>query len=332
MKRLSGCLLMAALMVSCADLDLLRSEIDALSEKLQKIEQNCDRLNTDLVALSKTVSALQMGDMVTSVSPVTAADGTVEGYIINFLNSGLVTIYHGRPGDAGLPGEPGKDGVDGNDGQDGQDGAPGKDGADASAPVISVRQDSDGKYYWTADGEWITDAEGNRVEVDKGGKAPQMKVEENKWYVSYDGGASWIYLADFVLSADGYVFQEVDTSDPDCVRITLSDGTVMELPKYKEKSVSLKCETTVAPGGSFELFYTVNNATSVSVSVDDSDVASAVVSASDGVSGTVSVALRPNVALVKQRLFLIFAIDGAADDWWIVSFDNSGNVAITDIR
>ena len=68
------------------------------------------------------------------------------------------------------------------------------------------------------------------MEVDKGGKAPRMKIEENKWYVSYDDGQSWIYLADFTLSADGYVFQSVDSDNPDYVRITLSDGIVLELP------------------------------------------------------------------------------------------------------
>ena len=59
MKKTLGCLVMAAFMVSCADLDLLRSEIDSLSEKLQEIEQNCDRLNNDLAALTKTMEALQ---------------------------------------------------------------------------------------------------------------------------------------------------------------------------------------------------------------------------------------------------------------------------------
>ena len=109
MKKALGCLIMAAFMVSCADIDLLKSELDSLSEKLERIEQNCDRLNSDLAALSKTMEALQKEDMVTSVAPITAPDGTVEGYIINFLKSGLVTIYHGKKGDDGSSGISGKD-------------------------------------------------------------------------------------------------------------------------------------------------------------------------------------------------------------------------------
>lgn len=311
MKKTLGCLVMAAFMVSCADLDLLRSEIDSLSEKLQEIEQNCDRLNNDLAALTKTMEALQKEDMVTSVAPLTSPDGSVEGYIINFLKSGLVTIYHGKKGDAGGQGQPGKD---------------------AAAPVISVSKGDDGKYYWTSDGEWILDAEGWRIEVDKGGKAPEIKIEEDKWYVSYDDGQSWIYLADFTFSSDGYVFQDVDADDPDHVRITLSDGTVLELPKYKTSKIDLKSESAAVTEGALLLSYSVSNATSVSVSVDDSDVDSVVLTAADAVSGTIEVGLRADVSLLKQRLFVIFSVDGASDDWWMVSFDSSGKVIISDIR
>ena len=66
--------------------------------------------------------------------------------------------------------------------------------------------------------------------------------------------------------------------------------------------------------------------------MDDSDVNSAVLTPVDAVSGTIDVDLRANVPLVRQRLFVIFSVDDASDDWWMVSFDNSGKVIITDIR
>ncbi len=320
---------MAACLFSCADLDLLRSEIDALSEKLQKIEQNCERFNKDLLALSQAVEALQKEDVVTSVSPVVLPDGTVEAYIINFKHSGLVTIYNGKTGDKGDKGEPGKDGQAG---QDGKPGAPGKDGADAVAPVVSIRKDADGKYYWTADGEWILDDKGSKVEVDRGGRIPSMKVEDNKWYVTYDGGQNWVYLADYEPGMEGYVFSEVDDSDPDFVIITLADGSVLELPKYKAAKVSLSSKATASVGGTVVLDYSVSDAISVSVQVDDSAVQSASVSASDAVKGTISVNLRTNVSLTKQRLFVIFKVDGGSDDWWLVTFDSTGKVLVSDIQ
>lgn len=331
MKRMLGCLILTVCSLSCTDLDLMRSEIDALSEKVLKLEQSCERINNDIAALSKTVQALQMADMVTSVSPLTSSDGTVEGYILNFVNSGIVTIYNGRPGEKGDTGDPGKDGEDGKDGQNGQDGAAGKDGTDASAPVISVREDG-GRYYWTSDGEWVLDSDGNRVEVDRGAVAPKMKLEGSSWYVSYDGGKTWNYLADFVPETEGYIFKDVDDSSPDHVKIALSDGTVLEIPKYKEPAISLTCDTVVSAGDTFALSYSVSDASSVSVVVDDSDVASATVSASDAVSGSISVTLKSAASLIKQRIFVIFRVNDSSDDWWLVSFDSSGKVLISDIR
>jgi hypothetical protein len=329
MKRLIGCLFMAACLFSCADLDLLRSEIDALSEKLQKIEQNCEKFNNDLLALSKAVEALQNEDAVTSVTPVVLPDGTVEAYIINFRHSGLVTIYNGKAGDKGDQGEPGKDGQDG---QDGKPGAPGKDGKDAAAPVISIRKDVDGKYYWTADGEWVVDENASKVEVDRGGVIPSMKVEDNRWHISYDGGESWVYLADYEPGMEGYVFSAVDDSDPDFVRLTLADGSVLDFPRYKAAKVSLSCDAVASVGGTVILYYSVADAASVTVQVDDSSVQSTSVSAADALTGTISVNLRSNVSLTKQRLFVIFKVDGGSDDWWLVTFDSAGKVLVSDIQ
>ena len=61
-----------------------------------------------------------------------------------------MTIYHGQDGAEGAPG------------QDGLDGTNGKDG---HTPVIGVRQDEDGVYYWTLNGEWLLDEEGNKIRV-----------------------------------------------------------------------------------------------------------------------------------------------------------------------
>ena len=69
--------------------------------------------------------ALQSNDCVTGVAPV-VQNGETIGYTISFVKSAPITIYHGQNG---------KDGVDGADGKDGKDGR---------APVIGVRQDSDG--------------------------------------------------------------------------------------------------------------------------------------------------------------------------------------------
>lgn len=63
------------------------------------------------------------------------------------------------------------------------------DGKDAVAPVIGLKEDG-GVYYWTVDGEFILN-NGAKVPVTGkdgvDGKTPQFKIQDSKWYVSFDG-------------------------------------------------------------------------------------------------------------------------------------------------
>lgn len=95
------------------------------------------------------MNALQNKDYVTGVTPITT-DGETVGYTITFTKSQPITIYHGE---------------DGKDGQNGADGKDGVDGKDGSTPIIGVKQDTDGIYYWTLNGEWLLDANGNKIKA-----------------------------------------------------------------------------------------------------------------------------------------------------------------------
>ena len=144
------------------------------------------------------------------------------GYTITFAKSGSITIYHGKDGENG---KDGANGADGKDGQDGKDGVDGQDGKDGYTPKIGVKQHTDGKYYWTLDGDWILDDNNNMIPVTgedgtdgaagkdgqdgkdgedgkdgqdgkdgvngKDGITPQLKIEDGYWYLSYDNGATW---------------------------------------------------------------------------------------------------------------------------------------------
>ena len=78
----------------------------------------------------------------------------------------------------GKNGADGRDGVDGKDGAPGQDGAPGKDG-------------THGK-------------DGDPGKDGKDGTTPMLKIgDDSLWYVSYDGGQSWISLGVKATGADG---------------------------------------------------------------------------------------------------------------------------------
>ena len=136
----------------------LRDQISDLESRVWQLEQLCSTINTNVSSLQRIVNAMQDGDYITDVTTVTEGGKDV-GYKITFSNGDSIIIYHG------------KDGKDGANGADGKDGNNGKDGADGYVPQISVRQDADGNWYWTLDGDWLLDDDGNKIRANgKDGK------------------------------------------------------------------------------------------------------------------------------------------------------------------
>ena len=72
------------------------------------------------------------------------------GYELTMSNGTKITLKHGAKGA---------------DGKDGKDGADGKDGVDGIAPKISVKLHDDGLFYWTINGKFLLDADGNMIPV-----------------------------------------------------------------------------------------------------------------------------------------------------------------------
>lgn len=172
----------------------LWNEVRDHENRIAQLESLCNQMNTNISSLQTMVAALQGNDYVTSITPVTSGGKTI-GYTINFSKSGPVTIYHGNDG---------KDGIDGTDGTDGQDG---------HTPIIGVRQSSDGNYYWTLDGNWLLDDNGNKIKANgtdgkdgidgedgkdgangQDGITPQLKIEDGYWFISYNDGKTWTQL------------------------------------------------------------------------------------------------------------------------------------------
>ena len=237
MKRflLLATIVCAAILSSCDKYD--DSKVwDTLNDhenRIQHLEELCAQMNTNISSLQTIVNALQQKDFITTVAPINK-DGKEVGYSITFSSGKSITIYHGN---------------DGKNGSDGEDGKDGKDGTDGHTPIIGVKQASDGVYYWTVDGEWLLDADGNKIKAQSAdsengedGITPQLKIEADYWYVSYDNGQSWIKLGKATgedgaegsngSSGDSF-FQDV-TEDDKCVYFTLADGTVLTVAKYVE--------------------------------------------------------------------------------------------------
>lgn len=133
-------------MSSCYDDDDLKGDIADLQTRVASLEDWQKSVNSDIVSLKTIVEALQSKNFITSVTPLTAATGD-SGYTITFQTGQSITIMNGK------------------DGLNGKDGVNGKDGINGKTPAIAVKQDADGVYYWTIDGEYLTDGNGNKMRV-----------------------------------------------------------------------------------------------------------------------------------------------------------------------
>lgn len=234
MKRLS-CIffLLLSLLSSCSHDDIWE-ELQKHEDRIARLEMLCAEMNTNISALQTIVNALESNDFVSSITPV-KTDGVVIGYTISFTQSGDVTIYHG---------------ADGSDGADGEDGT---DGTDGVTPEIGVRADEDGVYYWTLGGEWLLDDAGNRIKASsrdgadgsdgsdgadgtdgENGITPRLKISNDYWYVSYDGGETWVVLGKAKGEDGNVVFSGITVND-DSVVLVLADGTTqITLPRKPE--------------------------------------------------------------------------------------------------
>ena len=204
--------------MSCYDDSELWETVEDLDGRVQTLEDLCTKLNSNLTALSTLVQSMEKGDYVVSVSPL--KEGSVEvGYRIVFKENGPVDIYHGQDG------ADGKDGQDGTDGKDGQNGTDGENGADGKTPEFGPKKDVDELYYWAVDGEFVMDAEGKKIPLVTVGATPQLKIEEETWFVSYDDGNEWEELG----AAVSVGIKEIEEVDGELV-ITMADGSQIAVP------------------------------------------------------------------------------------------------------
>ena len=210
-------------------------------EALQRL---CNETNTNLSALQTIVTALQNNDYITSVDPLTE-NGKVVGYTIKFAKSNPIVIYNG------------------------------KDGADGNTPVIGVKKDTDGIYYWTLDGEFIVvdglkikaqGTDGNNGVDGSDGVTPKLEIREGYWWISYDNGTNWTQLGK-ATGEDGKDADSIKiTQDENNVYFELADGTVITISKtgqsvdpniiqFADENVKKLCVGMWDTNGDLELSY-----------------------------------------------------------------------------
>ena len=230
MRKHSLIMLAAGLLGFAACTGELEDRVTSLENRLDKLEALVnDNVNSIKALVEANAKAV-------TINSVTTTDN---GYVIKFSDGTTATITNGQ---------------DGAPGQDGQDGAPGQDGKDAAAPQIGV-QEIDGVLYWTVNGELLKfngenirvtgndgqdGAPGQDGQDGKDGITPQFKVEEGKWYISFDGE---------VLSEVGSAVTEVKSvvtvETTDEAYIFHIDDTTISIPKTNAFSLKLDQDDSI---------------------------------------------------------------------------------------
>ena len=216
-------------------------ELAAQAARIAALEAWQAETNTNIQALQTLLSTT---DYITAVTPV-VKDGVEVGFTISFLNTPAITIYHGTKGDKGDKGD---------------------------TPQIGATQADDGNWYWTLNGELLTDTDGNPIRAngtqgEQGDQGPagddaplpqlatgkklneqqittdsqNKDIEPDAIYLSVDGGKTWTRVS----GEDGEkgdtgdtgpkgdsFFKGIDTTHADYVTFTLADGSTFQVPRY----------------------------------------------------------------------------------------------------
>lgn len=214
-------LAVASVCCACGD---LKDRVDVLEQKVSALES---KVNQNVNSINALVDAAKKAVTITKVETLT------EGYKIYFSDGTISTISNG---------------VNGTDGKDGVD------GKDAVAPVIGIKEE-EGVYYWTIDGEFVLN-NGQKVPVTgKDGLTPQFKIQDGKWYVSFDGN-TWNAVPVTGTEKPELVMSETD----DEYVFTLGETTIRIA---KEHAFMIKVTSDVqkvTPGEVVSFGYTVTGA------------------------------------------------------------------------
>lgn len=112
-------------------------------------------------------------------------------------------------------------------------------GKDAEAPVVGMKE-FEGELYWTVNGEFMTN---NGAKVPVSGKTPQFKIQDGKWYVSYDGKA-WDEVP-----VSGTVEPKFEMTETETEYVFTLGETVIRIVKEKAFAIKVKADSRMVVSG-----------------------------------------------------------------------------------
>lgn len=112
-------------------------------------------------------------------------------------------------------------------------------GKDAEAPVVGMKE-FEGELYWTVNGEFMTN---NGAKVPVSGKTPLFKIQDGKWYVSYDGKA-WDEVP-----VSGTVEPKLEMTETETEYVFTLGETVIRIVKEKAFAIKVKADSRMVVSG-----------------------------------------------------------------------------------
>ena len=257
--------------VSCSRLDDLEQRVDVVENRVLALEHLCTVMNKDIEALKALLQSLEKQDCIIGIEEI-QEDGVPSSYVICMKSGKTITISNGK---------------------------------DGATPVIGVKEGENGIWYWTIDGEWILDADSNRLQVN--GITPQMRIIDGYWQVSYDG-KEWTTIGR--ASGKDSVFRDVDLSGDDYVEIILSNGTSLSIPKYKALDITFDTSSlALSPDSEIMVAYTLSGASYDTVVETMAEGVEATVIVEDYSSGCIRI--RSGSEVPGDAKVLVFVSDGS---------------------
>lgn len=185
-------IMMKRFILAIAAIATLACGCQKFDTRISKLEERISALEQTCADLNTTISAIQkIADAQAAGISIKEVKKVENGFQISFSDGTSYSIVNGAKGD--------------------------------KPEVAAVEEE--GKFYWQVNGEWLLDSERNRLPLT--GAAPQLKIEEEKWYVSTDDGKSWKELG-----VAGDVGVKVDvTEDDEAYYFDFGDDNVIKIAK-----------------------------------------------------------------------------------------------------
>ena len=189
--------------------------MEQIGARVEKLEEMVLDFNNQLAQLQVIVNTIHEHGYITQI--VQNADGS---YALRMSTGQTVTLRNG---------ERGKDGT-------------------AKTLDMNAKEDADGNWYWTLNGDWLLGEDGKKIRVNPTDgqddvnlalALPQVRVNATtgNWELSTDGGTSWSDMGVRAIGRDGKddIFYACSISaDGTKVTITLSDGREFTFPVKSE--------------------------------------------------------------------------------------------------